>query len=152
MLLSWACVAVPLLAQAGDHVRVDKPQANILIRPYQATDVPEPKLANSSRLAQLVRGGKLYLTVQDAVALALENNIDLEVARYNPLVSLWAVQRAEAGGAARGVNTQSATSFSSAAGQGIQGSASTVGTGTDRSKRRKLPRLPAAPLSHRSAR
>ncbi len=129
VLLSWACVAVPLLAQAGDHVRVDKPQANILIRPYQATDVPEPKLANSSRLAQLVRGGKLYLTVQDAVALALENNIDLEVARYNPLVSLWAVQRAEAGGAARGVNTQSATSFSSAAGQGIQGSASTVGTG-----------------------
>lgn len=129
LLLAWSSAATPLLAQAAGQAEVDKPRANVLIRPYSATVVPSPNLSNTSRLAQLVRGGKLYLTVQDAVALALENDIDLQVARYNPLLSLWAVQRAEAGGAARGVNTQSAANFSSAAGQGLQGSASTVGTG-----------------------
>ncbi len=46
--------------------------------------VPPVRLQNSGRLANLVRAGMLYLTVQDAIALALENNIDIEVARYNP--------------------------------------------------------------------
>ena len=40
-----------------------------------------------------MRAGTLYLTVQDAIALALENNIDLEVSRYNPLLSTWQVDR-----------------------------------------------------------
>jgi outer membrane protein len=128
VLLTWASITSPLLAQTAQE-NVQKPRGNVLIRPYQGVFVPQPSFSNSSRLAQLVRGGKLYLTAQDAVALALENDIDLQVDRYNPLLSLWAVQRAEAGGAARGVNTQSAANFTSAAGQGLQGSASTVGTG-----------------------
>ena len=128
IVLAWTSVTSPLMAQSA-QANVQKPRGNVLIRPYQGVFVPQPSFSNSSRLAQLVRGGKLYLTAQDAVALALENNIDLQVDRYNPLLSLWAVQRAQAGGAARGVNTQSAANFTTAAGQGLQGSASTVGTG-----------------------
>ena len=128
LLLTGATVVSPLLAQTA-QVDVQRPRGNVLLRPYRGVVVPQPGFSNSSRLAQLIRGGKLYLTAQDAVALALENNIDLQVDRYNPLLSLWAVQRAQAGGAARGVNTQSAANFTTAAGQGLQGSASTVGTG-----------------------
>jgi len=54
-------------------------------------------------LARLIRGGNLYLTAKDAVALALENNIDVESARYNPIASDWRVTRALAGGALPGV-------------------------------------------------
>ena len=50
-----------------------------------------------------MRAGTLYLTVQDAIALALENNIDIEVARYNPLIQDWTVTRYEAGGTLPGV-------------------------------------------------
>jgi hypothetical protein len=62
------------------------PQAPAILRPYLAPEVPPVRLANSPRLSELVRAGTLYLTVQDAIALALENNIDIEVARYNPLI------------------------------------------------------------------
>ena len=66
------------------------------MRPYFAPEVPPARLANSGRLSELVRAGNLYLTVQDAIALALENNVDIEVARYNPLVATWNVTRAKA--------------------------------------------------------
>src|ERR1051326_6711761 len=79
-----------------------KPSVPGIVRPYFSVDVPPVRLANSARLRELVRAGTLYLTVQDAIALALENNIDIEVARYNPLVLSWNVERAEAGGALRG--------------------------------------------------
>src|SRR5947208_14990344 len=59
-----------------------KPSAPILWRPYVAPEVPPIRLENSLRLRDLVRAGQLYLTVHDAIALALENNIDIEVARY----------------------------------------------------------------------
>jgi len=47
--------------------------------------VPPPKLTNSPRLEQLVRAGSLYLSVQDAIALVLENNLDIAVQRYSPV-------------------------------------------------------------------
>src|ERR1017187_7888415 len=46
--------------------------------------VPPPKLTNSPRLQQLVRAGNLYLSVQDVIALVLENNLDIAVQRYSP--------------------------------------------------------------------
>ncbi len=49
-----------------------------------------------------MRAGNLYLTAQDAIALALENNIDIEVARYGPLHAAWQLERAQAGGALPG--------------------------------------------------
>ncbi len=53
-----------------------------LSQPYQWRNVAPVNLANSSRLDRLMRGGNLYLSLQDAIALALENNIDIEIQRY----------------------------------------------------------------------
>ncbi|MGH9664327.1 MAG: TolC family protein, partial [Bryobacteraceae bacterium] len=80
-----------------------RPSAPVLWRPYLATGVPPVRLANSPRLRDLIRAGTLYLTAQDAIALALENNIDIEVSRYNPFATAWRLVRAQGGGALPGV-------------------------------------------------
>lgn len=116
----------PVLAQDAAIGPV-KPAASILFRPYEAVDVPAVRLANSSRLHELIRDGKLYLTAQDAIALALENNIDLEIARYAPISAAWRVTRAEAGGALPGVPSAASQTTSVASGQGVQGSQAAVG-------------------------
>ena len=118
------CVAVALcctwpvsLAPAQELViEPVRPAAPILWRPYQAPKVPDIRMSNSERLRSLIRAGKLYLTVQDAIALALENSIDIEVARYNPILQQWRLQRAEAGGALPGVPSGASQAGSVAAG------------------------------------
>ena len=70
--------------------------------PYRAKYLPAASLNNSSRLESLIRGGNLYLTLQDAMALVLENNLDLEIQRYTPQVADTNILRAEAGGFAAG--------------------------------------------------
>ncbi len=74
-----------------------------LTRPYQARSVPRVNLANTTRIGTLVRNGNLYLTSRDVVALALENNIDIEVQRYGPLLAREVLHRAQGGGALRSV-------------------------------------------------
>ena len=76
-----------------------------LTRNYRATDVPPVDISNSGRLDSLLRAGNLYLSLQDAIALALENNLDIEIQRYGPQIADAAVLRARAGGFARGVST-----------------------------------------------
>ena len=68
-----------------------------LTSPYRARSVPPVNLSNSSRLESLVRSGNLYLSAQDVVALAIENNIDIEVQRYGPLLAREVLRRAEGG-------------------------------------------------------
>jgi len=53
------------------------------LAPFKTREVPAPNLSNSPRMDQLVRDGKVYLSMSDAVAMALENNLDLAIARYN---------------------------------------------------------------------
>lgn len=72
---------------------------------YRGKSVPPPSLANSTRLDSLIRDGKLYLHLQDAIDLALENNLDLVIARYNIPIAQMDVLRTSAGGSVRGVNT-----------------------------------------------
>jgi len=67
---------------------------------------PPLDLSNSSRLDQLLRAGNIYLSLQDAIALALENNLDIVRSRYGSLIAQTDIQRAKAGGALRGVNNQ----------------------------------------------
>src|SRR5260370_31972982 len=74
-----------------------------LTRPYRPRTVPPINLANSSRLDSLVRAGNLYLSAQDVVALAIENNIDVEVQRYGPLLAREVLKLAAGGGALRSV-------------------------------------------------
>ncbi len=104
-----------------------RPQKSVVVRPYLAPDVPPVRLGNSGRLASLIRSGILYLTAQDAIALALENNIDLEVARYNPVISAWNLERSQAGGTLPGVPSLGGLGGSVASGQGVAGSQAAAG-------------------------
>lgn len=76
-----------------------------LTHSYRTTAVPPADLSNSDRLDSLLRAGFLYLTLQDAIALALENNLDIEIQRYGPQIADASILRARAGGFARGVST-----------------------------------------------
>jgi len=120
-LVAIICVASTLAAEDVGPVR---PQGPIVIRPYRAVTVPPISVGNSPRLGQLVRAGMLYLTAQDAIALALENDIDLEVDRYNPFISEWNLERAQAGGALPGVPSSASQAGQVASGQGVFGSQS----------------------------
>src|SRR5580704_13828209 len=81
------------------------PHSNDPFAAYAPSRVPKPNLANSPRLEQLMRDGKLTISLQDAIDLALENNLDLAIARYNLPIADTDVQRTKAGGFFRGVNT-----------------------------------------------
>jgi len=71
---------------------------------YSPSNAPEPQLINSPGLNQLIRDGKLYLSLKDAIRLALENNLDLAIARYNLPIADMDILRTKAGGVFRGVN------------------------------------------------
>ncbi len=75
------------------------------IAPYTARDVPPPNFANTSRIDQVMRDGKIYLSMSDAIALALENNLDIAIARYNLPIADTDVLLSKAGSATRGVNS-----------------------------------------------
>ena len=73
--------------------------------PYTATDYPMPRLTNSPGLGDLLRDGKLYLSLSDAVTLALENNYDIAIARINLDIADTDILRTHAGAIFRGVST-----------------------------------------------
>ncbi len=75
-----------------------------LIAPFQAAHVPDLPAANGARIGSLIRDGKLYLSLQDAIALAVENNLDVEVSRYDLLLADTDLLRASGGGNLRGVD------------------------------------------------
>ena len=74
------------------------------IGPYTARHVAAPDLTNTGRIDQLMHDGKLYLSLDDAVALALENNLDIAIQRYNLNIADTDVLRAKAGANIFGVN------------------------------------------------
>jgi outer membrane protein TolC len=76
-----------------------------IFAPYTPTNVPEPRLSNTGQLADLLRDGKLYLSLSDAVTLALENNYDIAIARINLDIADTDLLRARAGSFLRGVST-----------------------------------------------
>src|SRR5260370_1821433 len=90
---------------AQNAVRIERANGALgwLTRPYRGRNVPPINLTNSSRLESLVRAGNLYLSAQDVVALAIENNIDVEVQRYGPLLAREVLRRAQSGGPLRSV-------------------------------------------------
>lgn len=74
-----------------------------LRRPYEATPVRPVSFRDSSRLENLLRAGKLYLSLNDAIALALENNLDIELQRFAPDIAASDLLRASGGGTLRGL-------------------------------------------------
>ena len=125
---AWSCLISPLGAQESAIV-VEKPSAPILVRPYLPATVPPVRTRNSNRLRDLIRAGKLYLTVQDAIAVAIENNLDLEVDRYGPIAAEWQVERQQAGGPLRGVTGGNTLANQNTSGQGVAGSQTAAGLG-----------------------
>ncbi|MGB6200806.1 MAG: TolC family protein, partial [Candidatus Acidiferrales bacterium] len=69
-----------------------------LIGPYMPPHVDQPKLTNSQQLVQMIHDGKIDLSLQDCIALALGNNLDIEIQRYNPWIAETNVLRAKGGG------------------------------------------------------
>src|SRR5438132_1285234 len=78
-----------------------------LLRPFhlERRIVSPARLSNTPRLESLVRGGNLYLSVPDVIALVLENNIDIAIQRYSPVLAREALRRASGGGLLRTVGT-----------------------------------------------
>jgi outer membrane protein len=81
------------------------PVVGPLLRPFhlERRVVSPAKLANTSRLDSLIRAGNLYLTAQDVIALALENNVDIAVQRYGPYLAREVLRRAQGGGSLRDI-------------------------------------------------
>jgi outer membrane protein TolC len=102
--------AAALWAQQSE-VSINTPPQNKytywFLKPFhlEKRTVPPIKLTNSPRLEQLVRSGNLYLSAQDVIALALENNLDIAVQRYGPFLSREVLKRAEVGNLLRDVTS-----------------------------------------------
>ncbi|MGD0514123.1 MAG: TolC family protein [Terriglobales bacterium] len=97
-------------------------------KPYMPQHVPPPDLVNTPRIQQLMRDGKIMLSIDDAVALALENNLDIGISRYNLNIADTDILRSKSGannflGANFGV-------VQNTPGSGVGGLGGTVGSGT----------------------
>jgi outer membrane protein len=116
----------PQQFQLQDYSKPRSPFPNP-IGPYTARHVPPPNLSNTPRIEQLMRDGKLMLSIDDAIALALENNLDIGIARYNLNIADTDVLRAKSGASILGVN---AGVVQNTPGGGIGGLGAQVGSGT----------------------
>jgi len=97
------------------------------IGPYTPRHLAAPNLANTARIDGLMHDGKLFLSLNDAIALALENNLDIAIARYNLNIADTDILRAKAGAQTLGVNTGV---VQNTPGGGVGGLGGQVGSGT----------------------
>src|ERR1019366_7509802 len=95
--------------------------------PYTPRHLAAPNLANTGRMDALMHDGKLYLSLNDAIALALENNLDIAIARYNLNIADTDVRRAQAGAQILGVPVGV---VQNTPGGGVGGIGGQVGSGT----------------------
>ncbi len=121
--------AAPSKSQPFDVQEYAKPKSHFPnpVGPYTARHVEAPNLANTPRIDELMHDGKLYISMNDAVALALENNLDIAIARYNLNIADTDIWRAKAGfntilGVANGV-------VQNTPGGGVGGLGTQVGSG-----------------------
>jgi len=111
-------------SQAFSFADYSKPRSHFPnpFAPYVPRHVEPPNLSNTPRIDQLMQNGKLMLSLPDAIALALENNLDIAIARYNLPIADTDIMLANAGQSTRGVNTGVV--------QGTPGGTPTTGTGS----------------------
>jgi outer membrane protein TolC len=133
-----AAIPPPTLAEQNEQTRlaaiapqrsfhVDLPHSHKPLAPYRPSEAPPLDLANSPRLENLIHDGKLYVSLHDVIALAIENNLDLAYFRYNFPIAQTDYARTRAGGSVNGVNTaiaQSSTEGGFSGGSSGSGSAS----------------------------
>ena len=112
----------PLRTTSRDY---SKPFGSWLRNPigvYMPTNIPKASFNNSVRLTDLVKDGKIYLSLSDAIALAIENNYDIAIARYDLDIADTDILRTRAGGAPLGAPSGLVTGT-------LGGSTSTLSTG-----------------------
>jgi outer membrane protein TolC len=95
--VAQGAVPISLGVTKYDYSHAPKPFPNLLA-PYASQNVAPGVLTNSPRLEQLIHDGKLNLSLQDAIALALENSMDIVVSRYNPWMADVSLLKTRAGG------------------------------------------------------
>jgi outer membrane protein TolC len=112
---------------------VPMPRSHNPLAPYRPSTAPELDLSNSPRLQNLIRDGKIYISLRDAIAVAIENNLDLSYFRYNFPIAQTDILRTKAGAQANGVNTAivqgTQGGFSASGGGGSSGSGFSAGNG-----------------------
>jgi len=115
--------------QRAAFIDYSKPKSAFpnVLAPYSPKEVPPPDLVNTSRVAELLKDGRIMLSINDAVSLALENNLDLVLARYNLNIADTDVLRSKAGSNVLGVNTGI---VQNTPGGGVGGLSGTVGSGS----------------------
>ena len=104
----WLIVCGPVFSQtAGSSQGSAVPQINspgrLMFRTFRSPEVSAPNFRNSQRTYDLIRAGNLYLSLQDAIALALENNLDIQLQRYSSAIAATDTLRARGGGLLRGL-------------------------------------------------
>ncbi len=105
VLLTFATIAVAQTPEISIESPQPLPVVGPLLRPFhmERRAVSPANLSNTPRLESLVRSGNLYLSVQDVIALILENNIDIAIQRYGPALAQEVLRRAQGGGLLRSV-------------------------------------------------
>src|SRR6267142_6131119 len=123
-LTTAVCIAMTCLAQTPE-VLIENPKpvriVGPILRPFhlERRIVSPAVLSNTPRLESLVRAGNLYLSVQDVIALALENNIDIAIQRYGPFLTQEVLRRTQGGGGLRNVSQPIAAGPSSVSLAGV---------------------------------
>src|SRR5271156_5164375 len=90
----------------GEDYSTGKPMFPNIFAPYAPRSMPAPMLTNSTRLDQLIQDGKLMLSLDDAISLALENNLNIFVQRFAPWIAETQLLKAQAGGVPQSLSTQ----------------------------------------------
>ncbi len=123
-----APVPAPAQPQAVHLQDYSKPRSAFphVLQPYLPQEVAQPNLGNSPRIDSLMHDGKIYLSIDDAVALALENNLDIDIARYNLNIADTDYLRAKSGATILGTNSGI---VQNTPGGGVGGLGGTVGSG-----------------------
>ena len=120
---SLLCASLLIAGSAGaqSEIRIEPAKGGLgwLTHSYQPRSVAPINLANNSRFGSLLRAGNIYLSAPDVVALAIENNIDVEVQRYGPLLAREVLKRAQSGGVLRSVGVGVAQGPQSVSLQGV---------------------------------
>jgi outer membrane protein TolC len=119
----------PGAAASLDRFEMPRASGAWFLRPYRQADLAPINLNNSNRLESLLRAGSIYLSLDDAIAVALENNLDIELSRYTPQLAQVDLLRAQAGGLLRGVPTAVRASTASVQSQVTGGSTGGAGSG-----------------------
>jgi outer membrane protein len=96
---------------------------------YIPRDVPPPSFTNAPKIEQLIQNGKLLLSMNDAIAIALADNLDIAVARYNLPIADTDILRTKAGASFLGVNTGVVQNTPGGGNQGIGSGVAGAGAG-----------------------